>query len=711
MTFSGDLRGIHLADVIQNIHGNRLTGTMEVSTRDGEQYVYFQEGLIAGFSRGVNKGLPMAQHLAQRGYVDRTLLTTAIKKKGKTDKRLSDVMVEMDMLSREEFEGAMLELIEEGLYDLLRLKEASFKFTEGPPLPRVFDSEQRAAQIAIDPGAILMESARRHDEWDRIHRVVLSDRDVFVVMEGWEECGLGEHALAVGECLGGSTDIETVLKKVPYSRFDVLKAITDLVMLGHARPLSVAEIEKMADEALANDDPEEAVTLLSHALMTERSNKQLRLRLIDLFERLDRKGEAASELALLGYQQAQLGQVKEALKLYARAADLNPTDLMLHERRADLLKGEGRDAEFAEATLQFVDLLLTMGLADRARETLRKALQVPALKDHDKLLDRLAEVEASLGCGDVAGEIYLHLANRLPKRDEAGRLEYVRKAQAYRPKDTGLAQLVEDLTTGQHTLRRTRRRRQIAWAAFLATLLGLGTAGVVEIVASQQVMRALEDSLEDITKGKPSAAMHELDAVWARFRWVGAGRRAGRLVDRLLAVEMERLEILLQRGDHAAVLERLQWLKGQVSRADVHHRLDALVQRTQLEQQVSPLFQRANRSSPDAEALKALAGLTSPGHLDFILGRLSDPATQAPAMQALLTALEQIDSPRSFPVVARLYVAGGDAAVERLAQKILMRAHHHREQGREGSWSHIYGELEAANSSRAKQALEWLRGK
>ena len=337
-------------------------------------------------------------------------------------------------------------------------------------------------------------------------------------------------------------------------------------------------------------------------------------------------------------------------------------------------------------------------------------MQVSALKHDNNLMDKLAEVEASLGCGDVAGEIYLDLANRLPKKDDEGRLAYLRQAYIYRPKDTTLAQLIEDLATGQHTLRRARRRRLVAWAAVLAILLGLGIAGVVEIVASHQVMRALEGSLDHITRGEPSEAMHDLDRVWAKFRWTGAGRSAGRLVDRLLAVEIEQLEGLLRAGDHAAVLERLQWLKGRVSRADVRHRLDALVQRTQLEQQANALFQRVNQPNPDREAVKALAGLTNPGHLDFILSRVSDPATLVPAKQALLSALETIDSPRSFVVVARLYVAGGDSTVTRLARSILMHARHHREQGRESSWSSIYGELEAQESSRAKQVLGWLRG-
>jgi tetratricopeptide (TPR) repeat protein len=697
--------------VFQNIHSNRLTGTIKVSTRDGDRYVYFKEGLIAGYSRGVNKGLPLGDHLAQRRYVSRDLVATAIKKKGKTQKLLREVLAEMNLLSEDEFQGALIELIEESLFDLLLLKEASFTFTEGEPLARVFDMEQKAAHVALDPSAILMESARRHDEWDRIHRVVLSDRDLFVILEGWEECELDEPAVEVGNHLDGRTDIEGVLSQLPYSRFDVLKAISDLVMQGHARPLSVGEIETMAEEALANEDPEEAVTLLTHALMTERSNKELRLRLIELFEQLDRKGEAASELALLGYQQAQLGRVNEALKLYAHAAELNPSDLMLHERRVDLLRDEERHREHAEATLQLVDLLLTMGLADRARASLQKALKVPALNEDRQLSERLAEVEASLGHGDVAGEIYLSLAGQLPKKDDQGRLVYLKKAFTYRPGDTTLGQLIQDMVTGQHTLRRARRRRRVALGAGGVTLFDVGTAGVVEIVTAHRVMQVLEGNLGDITAGRPSAAVHELDAVWARYGWTVSGRHAGRLAEQLLTAEIRHLEGLLRTGDYAAVLERLEWLERQVSRADIRQRLGALVERTRLEQQASALFLKVNgQPKPDATALKALSELTEPGHLDFILGRLSDPGTKPHATQALLASLQKIDSPRSFLVVARLYQKSTDARVDELAKAILMRARHHRLQGREDSWSGIYPELEAAQGARAKQILQWLRG-
>ena len=183
-----------------------------------------------------------------------------------------------------------------------------------------------------------------------------------------------------------------------------------------------------------------------------------------------------------------------------------------------------------------------------------------------------------------------------------------------------------------------------------------------------------------------------------------------------LSKEVDRIEALLKAGDHAAVLKRLEWLQEQVTRPDVRQRLDALVRRTQVEQRVYPLFQRVNsRTNPGAAALKMLSELTEPGHLDFILARLADQDTRAHTKQALLAALHKIDSPRSFLVVSRLYLANSDPQVEQLARSILEHASHHRQQGRESSWSSIYPELEAARGitsegRRAEQVLVWLRG-
>ena len=53
MTFSGDLRGISLVDIFQNIAGNLVSGTLRVQWRNTERFVRFEDGKIAGFSLGL----------------------------------------------------------------------------------------------------------------------------------------------------------------------------------------------------------------------------------------------------------------------------------------------------------------------------------------------------------------------------------------------------------------------------------------------------------------------------------------------------------------------------------------------------------------------------------------------------------------------------------------------------------------------------------
>jgi len=191
-TFSGDLADISLADVFQNISSNRLTGTLIVSVVGGKRYIYFAEGSVAGYSLGVKRGLAIAEHLVNRQYITSDDMKRALKRKARLKCTLRESVTAARLMSEEEFRAAVGELVEEGIYDLLALKNAEFVFEVGKPLPRVFDREQRMVKISVDPSVILMEGAWRADEISRIHQVVTTDRDIFVMVEGWEEYELEE---------------------------------------------------------------------------------------------------------------------------------------------------------------------------------------------------------------------------------------------------------------------------------------------------------------------------------------------------------------------------------------------------------------------------------------------------------------------------------------------------------------------------------------
>ena len=712
MTFSGDLADISLADVFQNISSNRLSGTLIVSVAGGKRYIYFAKGLVAGYSLGVNRGLAISEHLVNRQYVTAEDMKRAIKRKARLKCTLRESMAAANLMAEEDFRAAVGELVEECLYDLLALKDAEFVFEEGKPTPRVFDREQKMASIAVDSSVILMEGARREDEISRIHQVVTTDRDIFVMVEGWAEYELEEMQIEVAELLDGHTEVSTVLERLPHSRFDVLKTINDLVRIDLARPLSGRELEEMAHEAIADDRADDAVVLLSRALMTERSNTDMRSMLVDLLERSGRTDDAAMELAILGYQAAQRGDTSNALEFYERAAGLKPSDIGIQEKRVELLRTQG-GADFETAILEYVDQLMAAGLGEKARAILEGVDARARTVGTDR---RLAEIDTHLGDYVAAANLYMVLAKRVPRTDDQARLTFLREASSLLPDDETLREQVEDLETGRARNRRRRRRVALTAGVAATVLLGVGTMGVVEITASHAVIQSLHDRLEQIAAGEPAAVLSDLERVQTDYSWTIAGRQASTLRIKLFELQVQNFERLMADGETREALAGLEELAARTTRDDARKRLDALVLRANVEIEAEELFELVNGPQPRDSHCREFVALTAPELLDFHLDRLDRGEGVYPrARQCLLQVLRQMDSPRSLSVVSRVFLRSEDPLVMELAQEILETAPRHRAEGRESNWADVYPALEEATEDpvtgeRARQVLVWLRG-
>ena len=115
MSFQGNLQGIGLADVFQNIASKRTEGTVHVKWRSGVGLVRFEEGAVSGYSSGPGKPLPLLRHVVQRGYVSERPLDNLVKKNRKSRKPIGRMMVETGLLSAEELAGTVAEMIEQGV--------------------------------------------------------------------------------------------------------------------------------------------------------------------------------------------------------------------------------------------------------------------------------------------------------------------------------------------------------------------------------------------------------------------------------------------------------------------------------------------------------------------------------------------------------------------------------------------------------------------
>lgn len=713
MTFSGDLKGIGLPDVLQNVQANRLSGTLHVEGRCAARFVEITEGAISGVSLGPNKGLPLSEHLVQRAFVTAEQLQAAVERRRAGKKTLRTVLAQAGALDDERFKLALRELMAEHLHDLLGWSEAKFDFTDGPPPPRVFDAEQRTAGVRIEIGPLLMENARRIDELKRIANVVESDRDVFVALDVEPAADLDELSVAVLEQLDGRTDVGTVVRRVPYLRFDALKGLAQLVLDGLARPCAVAEIESMAMRALEEHDDEGAAALLGRALERERNNQALRLRLVDVLLRLQRHADAAVELALLGYMASKSATPGDAVAFYAHASHLVPDDVTIGERYVEALQAHGEPDEHAAAAAALAEQLLTAGLAERAAAVLTRACARPELRADLTLLGRLAETEEALGHVQRAAELWRGAAD-VGKSDVPGALQFLRRAARLQPGDQALARKITDLETGYAARARRRRRRWATYAAVGCCVGLVGLAGVSEFLAARAVIATLEANLDEVARGVPAAAVVGLEDVQTSYRYTGTGRAAQRLVARLIELQVRAAQDALERDDPAAAIAGLERLQVLTARKDQQRRLDALLRQARLERHALELWAAATAQPPLVSAAQELARLVDPELLTFHL-RHVERAPDA-AKTAHLTALSAMDTPRALPPAARLYVAG--AAPEHLAllTGILRSASKHRNEATLTAWAPLLTDLQHrardadAAAPRAREALDWLLG-
>ena len=200
MSFKGNLQSLGLFDVLQNVSQNCLTGTLTVTTKDQNRWVYFDRGKVRLVSSGERVGLPMRDFLVQRGYVTSEAMDKAIKSRGRSRALLQDILVKAGEITNEDYAAAYAERIEEFLYELLEIKSAEYEFTDGGVPKGIFDMAQKSLGLALEIQPMLVEGARRDDEWARIKNVVQNGSEIFASIgdnapkkakstRSWSTCG------------------------------------------------------------------------------------------------------------------------------------------------------------------------------------------------------------------------------------------------------------------------------------------------------------------------------------------------------------------------------------------------------------------------------------------------------------------------------------------------------------------------------------------
>lgn len=357
MAIEGSLKGLGIQDVLQLLHLSQKTGTLTVGSErnDDEVTVHLDQGAIV-FAMRRRSTRRLGQQLLRMGKVTERELERALELQRRTPtQRLGRILLEMGSVGEQELIRQLRFQIEETMYDLLSWTEGVFRFEEREEV------DWGDAAVAVRVESLLMEGARRIDEWSRLEARI-PNADAIPVLEPVDDGNaapldlLPEDWEVLAE-IDGERDLHQIAAELGQSDFEVARIVYGLVSTGvvrvQERPvrLSEQELDVAVTEVKGRLESGDAEGAARQAAALQSSYPE------------------RGELALLeGRALEAQGRMRAAAEAYARAVALDPLSRAARYRLGFAAVRTGDFVRAVSAWDAYLRLVPSGGARDRVEE-------------------------------------------------------------------------------------------------------------------------------------------------------------------------------------------------------------------------------------------------------------------------------------------------------------------------------------------------------
>jgi len=354
MAIEGPLRELGIHDVFQLLDLSRKTGVLRVTSelRQNVGTVYFENGAVV-FAEIKSNPHQLGGLLVRTGKITEADLERArdMQERQGDRRRIGQILVSLGAITQRELQRQINFQIEEVVFELMSWNEGYFSLSEGGIIDLPADS-----MVRIPVEQLLMEAARRIDEWSRIERRIPhlgvvagfaptpegAEVDLDLLPPEWEVLAL----------VDGARDVRALAGVLGRSDFDVAKTLFGLesagvILLadpGTAKPRPSApapdfvELTARAEEALRTKDFAGARAAAEHAATASPHDPAVHLLLGRIHLAAGRAADATEALRsavrldplraatyrVLGYALVALGRFSEALAQWDQWERLAP---------------------------------------------------------------------------------------------------------------------------------------------------------------------------------------------------------------------------------------------------------------------------------------------------------------------------------------------------------------------------------------------------
>ena len=252
MAIKGSLKEASLPDVIQLLYLGRRTGCLAVADRQNFGYIWFDEGLIC-YASIVNRRDRIGDILVKNGRITAEQLAHAVELQATgRERRLGEILVEIGAITRDELIEYVRIQVEEAVYFLFTWTSGTFNFEAG------LRPEAQDVLVPINPEHLLLEGARRVDEWSLIEKKIpgfdlIFEVDAAHVAEAQVELSRAQQQLI--PLLDGSRDVQQLVEESGLVEFEAGKALYGLITAGFAHRVgtSTAAAEPRVNDARVDE--------------------------------------------------------------------------------------------------------------------------------------------------------------------------------------------------------------------------------------------------------------------------------------------------------------------------------------------------------------------------------------------------------------------------------------------------------------------------
>ena len=165
MALTGDLGTMGLEDIFQWLAVGKKTGVLELKGALHTKRVAFHEGRITSIWSSDPREY-LGQFLLAFNRITEDQLREALATQEDEQQLLGRILVNRQLVTEAEIRRIVQLKVEESIYDTFLWTVGTFEFHDGAP------SHQKSMLLNLDVTGIVLEGARRLDDWKRIRKVI-----------------------------------------------------------------------------------------------------------------------------------------------------------------------------------------------------------------------------------------------------------------------------------------------------------------------------------------------------------------------------------------------------------------------------------------------------------------------------------------------------------------------------------------------------------